>query len=96
MAEGYVDPTAGPPWRAGMRLEVRVCPTEDGWEVRVGADGIANAFASQWAALTHARGIARMAWIDEGVLAAVRVRTAPDLWETDTLYGGESGWYRGG
>ena len=79
-----------------MRLEVRVCPNGDHWEVRVGDEGAITAFASQWAALTHARGIARLAWIDQGLLSCVRVRTAPNTWETDSLYGGESGGYRGG
>lgn len=79
-----------------MRLEMRVCQNGAVWEVRIGHDGAARHFDSKWGALTHARGIARLAWIDQGVVAAVRVRTTPDLWETDTLYGGESGWYRGG
>ena len=79
-----------------MRLEVRVSENGDAWEVRVGEEGAAIVFTSQWAALTHARGIARLAWIDQGLLAAVRVRTGPEMWETDSLYGGESGWYRGG
>jgi len=79
-----------------MRLEVRVCQNGDSWEVRIGEDGAVSVFNSQWAALTHARGIARLAWIDQGLLSAVRVRTSPEMWETDSLYGGESGWYRGG
>jgi hypothetical protein len=79
-----------------MRLEVRVCENGADWEVRVGEEGAALLFGNQWAALTHARGIARLAWVDQGLLSAVRVRTAPDQWETDSLYGGESGWYRGG
>jgi len=64
--------------------------------VRAG-DGVPSSFSSQWAALTHARNLARMAWIDDGVLSAVRIFTEAGHWETDTLFGGESGeFYRGG
>jgi hypothetical protein len=79
-----------------MRLEVRVCANEDAWEVRIGEEGATTVFRSQWAALEHARGIARLAWTGQGLLSAVRIRTSADLWETDSLYGGESGGYRGG
>jgi hypothetical protein len=79
-----------------MRFEVKVCQVERQWEVRAG-DGAPMHFATQWAALTHARNVARMAYIDDGILTSVRVLTANGFWETDTLFGGESGdYYRGG
>ena len=79
-----------------MRFEVRVCRGESAWEVRAG-DGVPNLFSSEWAALNHARNIARLAWIDDAVLSAVRIFTSNGHWETDTLFGGESGeYYRGG
>jgi hypothetical protein len=70
-----------------MHFEVRVRAQGSLWEVRAGAYGRPQFFASASMALTHARRAAQLAWTDHQVAACVHVLADDGVWRTDCAFG---------